>query len=42
MNTSPEIPTKKTLSIMNIVISQFWMDNITFPGATRYNKNDDA
>ena len=42
MNTSPEIPTKKTLSIMNVVISPFWVDNNTFPGATRYNKNGDT
>ena len=42
MNTSPEIPTKKTLSIISVVISPFWGDNITFPGATRYSKKDDV
>ena len=34
MNTSPEIPTKKTLSIISVVISPFWVDNNTFSGAT--------
>ena len=42
MNTCPEIPTKKTLSIMNVVISPFWVDNNTSLGATRYSKNDDV